>query len=175
MRGRSLSLFSFQFAFKLLIISTFFKFCHYARYTTMKYLLRSYCFRLLDLCRKRNLNNIALTWVTLGENSKFDTLHSFQTHHGKIHILLNVQILLQTYMLLRIVKLQSLQIAPSKSASSLDILFQQQRQQLFFGIDPKCKMRSNFVFLTNEYKISISQLCFVVFISPFFLQSVRYS
>ena len=43
----------------------------------MKDLLRSYCFSLLDLCRKCNLKNIALPWVTLGENSKFDTLHSF--------------------------------------------------------------------------------------------------
>ena len=70
MRGRSLSLFSFQFdiAFKLLLI---------ARYTIMKDLLRSYCFSLLELCRKCNLKKKALTWVTLRENSKFDTLHSF--------------------------------------------------------------------------------------------------
>ena len=42
----------------------------------MKDLLRNYCFSLLDLCRKFSLKNIALTWVSLGENSKFDTLHS---------------------------------------------------------------------------------------------------
>ena len=66
----------------------------------MKDLLRSYCFSLLDLCRKRNFKNIALTWLTLGKNSKFDTLHSFQTHHGKKHIFLNVYILLYTYTLL---------------------------------------------------------------------------
>ena len=40
-------------------------------------LLRTYCFGSLDLCRKRNFKNIAITWVTLGKNSKFDTLHSF--------------------------------------------------------------------------------------------------
>ena len=43
----------------------------------MKDLLRSYCFSSLDLCRKRNFKNIALTWVTLGKNRKFDILHSF--------------------------------------------------------------------------------------------------
>ena len=43
----------------------------------MKDLLRSYCFSFLDFCRKRNLKNIALTWVILRENSKCDTLHSF--------------------------------------------------------------------------------------------------
>ena len=52
----------------------------------MKYLLRSYSFNLLDLCRQCYLKNIALTWVTLGKNSKFDTLHSFWTHYGKIRI-----------------------------------------------------------------------------------------
>ena len=130
--------------------------------------LRKYCFGLLDLCQKRNLKNIALTWVTLGKNSKFDTLHSFQAHYGMIHKI-NVYILLYNG------KLQSLQIAPSKTATSLDIFFQQQRQQQFFGTGPTCKMRSNFVFLTNEYKILISRLCFVAFISPFCLQSVRYS
>ena len=35
--------------------------------------LRSSCFSSLDLCQKRNLKNIALTWVTLEKNSKFDT------------------------------------------------------------------------------------------------------
>ena len=34
-------------------------------------------FSLFALCQKRNLKTKALTWVTLGENSKFDTLHSF--------------------------------------------------------------------------------------------------
>ena len=35
--------------------------------------LRSSYFSSLDLCRKRNLKNIASTWVTLEKNSKFDT------------------------------------------------------------------------------------------------------
>ena len=43
----------------------------------MKDLLKSYCFSSLALCRNRNLKNIAVTCVTLGKNSKFDTLHSF--------------------------------------------------------------------------------------------------
>ena len=89
----------------------------------IKDLLRSYCFSLLDLCRKRNLKNIDLTSVSLGKNSKFDNLHSFSTHYSKIHIFLNVYILLRTCMRLYNDKVQSLQIAPSKSASSLDIFF----------------------------------------------------
>ena len=43
----------------------------------MKDLLRSYFFSLFNLCRKRNFKNIALTWVTLGKNRKFDILHGF--------------------------------------------------------------------------------------------------
>ena len=49
----------------------------------MKNYLRSYCFSFLDLCRKRNLKNIALTWITLEKKNKFDTLHNlrhFETH-----------------------------------------------------------------------------------------------
>ena len=45
----------------------------------MKDYLRSYCFISLDLRQNRNLKNIALIWVTLEKDSKFDTLHSF-TH-----------------------------------------------------------------------------------------------
>ena len=81
MRGRSLSLFSFQFdiAFNLLF-QPFCKFCQYASTPhQMKDYLRSYCFSSLDLRQNRNLKNIALIWVTLEKNSKFDTLHSF-TH-----------------------------------------------------------------------------------------------
>ena len=74
MRGRSLSLFSFQFdiAVNLLFISTFF-----ANYVNMqdtphelKDSLRNYCFSSLDLCQKLNLKNIPLPWVTL-ENFTF--------------------------------------------------------------------------------------------------------
>ena len=43
----------------------------------MKDYLRSYCFSSLDLHQNRNLKNIALIWVTLEKNSKFDTLNSF--------------------------------------------------------------------------------------------------
>ena len=91
--------------------------------------LRKYCFGLLDLCQKRNLKNIALTWVTLGKNRKFDTLHSFQSRYSKIHIFLNVYILLCTYMLLYNVKLQSLQIVPQKKHHPIIVgyFFQQQR------------------------------------------------
>ena len=39
----------------------------------MKDYLRSCPFSLLDLCRKRNFKNIALTWIALEENIKFDT------------------------------------------------------------------------------------------------------
>ena len=42
----------------------------------MKDLLKSYCFSSIDLYGKRNFKNIALTWVTLGKNKKFDILHS---------------------------------------------------------------------------------------------------
>ena len=35
----------------------------------MKDYLRSYCFSKLDLCRKRNLKNVALMWVTLEKNN----------------------------------------------------------------------------------------------------------
>ena len=45
----------------------------------MKDYLRSYCFSLPDLYQKRNLKNIALTWVSLEKNRKFDTLYNF-TH-----------------------------------------------------------------------------------------------
>ena len=117
----------------------------------MNDLVRSYCFSLLEYCRMCNLKNIALTWVTLGKSkTNIDTLHSFQTN-GKIQIFLNVYILLYTYMLLYNVKLQSLQIASSKSASSLDVFFFNSNvssnflEQVIF-----CKMRSNFVFLTNS-------------------------
>ena len=63
----------------------------------MKDYLRSYCFSSLDLCQKRNLKNIDLAWATLENNNKFDALHNFshfQTNYGKIHIFLNVYILL---------------------------------------------------------------------------------
>ena len=39
----------------------------------MKDYLRSYCFSSLDLHQNHNLKNIALIWVTLEKNSKFDT------------------------------------------------------------------------------------------------------
>ena len=76
MRNKSLSLFSFQFdiAFKLLFLSIFADFVNMQDTPhQMKDYLRSYCFSSLDLCRKRNLKNIALTWVTLEKNSKLDT------------------------------------------------------------------------------------------------------
>ena len=78
MRDRSLSLFSFQFdiVFNLLFISTFLQILSNTPQQMNDY-LRSYCFSLLDLCRKRNLKNIALTWVTLEKNNKLDTSHSF--------------------------------------------------------------------------------------------------
>ena len=44
--------------------------------------LRKYCFGLLDLCQKRNLKNIALTWVTLEKTNKLDTSYSF-THMAR--------------------------------------------------------------------------------------------
>ena len=86
----------------------------------MKDYLRSYCFSSLDLCQKRNLKNIDLTWATLENNNKFDALHNFshfQTHYGKIYIFLNA------YILLYIMLIMSLQITPSKSASSLNFFF----------------------------------------------------
>ena len=45
----------------------------------MKDYLRKYCFSSPDLYRKRNLKNVALTWVTLEKNDKLDTSHNF-TH-----------------------------------------------------------------------------------------------
>ena len=45
----------------------------------MKDYLRKYCFSLFGLCQKRNLKNIALTWITSEKNNKFNTSHSF-TH-----------------------------------------------------------------------------------------------
>ena len=142
----------------------------------MKNLLRNYCFSSLDLCRKRYLKNIALTWVTLGKNNKFDTFHSFQTHYGKIHIFLNVYyILLYTHILLYNVKLQSLQIAPSKSASSLDVFFSTTTLAVIVWNRPNMYNEVKLRFLTNEQKMSIYHLCFVAFIFPFFLQRVRYS
>ena len=83
MRGRSLSLFSFQFdiAVNLSFISTFFGNFVNMQDTPhqLKDSLKSFCFSSLDLCRKLNLKNIPLTWVTLEKNNKFDTSHSF-TH-----------------------------------------------------------------------------------------------
>ena len=74
------------FLFSLTLHSTFYlfqpfcKFCQYASTPhQMKDYLRSYCFSSLDLRQNRNLKNIALIWVTLEKNSKFDTLNSF-TH-----------------------------------------------------------------------------------------------
>ena len=39
----------------------------------MKDYLRSYCFSSLDLYQNHNLKKMALIWVTLEKNSKFDT------------------------------------------------------------------------------------------------------
>ena len=83
MRDRSLSLFYFQFgiAFNLLFILTFFANFVNMQDTPhqMKDYLRKYCFSLFGLCQKRNLKNIALTWITSEKNNKFNTSHSF-TH-----------------------------------------------------------------------------------------------
>ena len=76
MRDRSLSLFSFQFdiAFNLLFISTFLQIVNMQDTPhQMKDFCRKYCFSSLDLCRKPNLKNIALTWATLEKNNKLDT------------------------------------------------------------------------------------------------------
>ena len=129
MRGRSLSFFPFQLdiAFKLLLISTFLQFLSLCKIYHNTRFIKKLLFQFAWFMSKFVLKNIVLTWVTLGENSKFDTLHSFWTHYGKIHILLNVYILLYTYMLLYNVKLPFSQIAPSKSVSSLDIFLQHQR------------------------------------------------
>ena len=52
-------LFSLTLHLSYYLLQPFCKFCQYTTYTTTKDLLRSYCFSLLDLCRKCNLKNIA--------------------------------------------------------------------------------------------------------------------
>ena len=82
----------------------------------MKDYLRSYCFSLLDSYQKRNLKNIALTWVSLEKNRKFDTLYNYTFLDT---LWQDPNFLKRLYTTVHNVNLQSLQITPSKSASSL--------------------------------------------------------
>ena len=60
--------FHFDIAFNLLFVSTFLQILQDTPHQVKDY-LRSYCSNSLDLCRKSNLKNIALTtWVTLEKN-----------------------------------------------------------------------------------------------------------
>ena len=76
MRDKNLSLFSFQFEIVFNLLSFSIEDFVNMQDTShqVKDYLRSYWLGFLDLCQKRNLKNIALTWVTLEKNSKFDIL-----------------------------------------------------------------------------------------------------
>ena len=76
MRDKNLSLFSFQFEIVFNLLSFSIEDFVNMQDTShqVKDYLRSYWLSFLDLCQKRNLKNIALTWVTLEKNSKFDIL-----------------------------------------------------------------------------------------------------